>query len=1305
MRKKAAKRLFTLALALSVAVSGVSPNGIVKAEEAQEEIVAEMLSEEGSEETSEEVSEDISEDNSGESTQEEVTEAVTEAPEAEAFEGEAFEGESINAAPEESLSAEEAIVATSNYETYWPVGQKYGFDYQIDENGITILHLSYADPNNQSDHYAHKSIIEGEIVIPESITAKDGKTYKVTSLGESAFNYKTITTFAVDRTATANVPAPSAETQYFRTNPIFVTIPSSIQKIEAYCFNEEIKFMFYDKNEEDVNKRKLELPSSLVSVGNYAFYGCSLNDGHFVFPEGLKEIGNYAFFGMATMKGGLDIPGTVVSIGNYAFSGLGGISEEVVINNGSDALSIGEYAFNGLQAKSLAIKRTTISSIGKYAFNGMSRAVADESITTLFPENASVKVIDDYAFQGCRELGYALNLPKDLTYLGASAFQNCESFSIPVVSGAQKLVIPDAITELKDYTFCECSTMSGKLDLNNVTTIGRYTFYDCYYLYGDLDLSKVDKLGESAFELRFIRTKPGAVDEKEKDLTSTTMINELMENLSDGAATMIEDAYLTGFTGKLILSKKIDNIPAKCFAGQARLGGLQYSLEIPDTVKSIGASAFYTCPSFVGDLEIPDSVTVIGAGAFMNMRGINGKLTLPKDLKRIESNTFENDYNMKSTLVIPEGVSDIGYKAFSRCRSLYGSLEFPKELKTLGEAAFYRCRSFTGDLIFPDTVTNIGASCFYEAQGFDGDLKLPANPAFTRINEKVFYNVELIESKGTKLSDGEDKLMAEGWLNKPNEVADGGVVIPDNIMYIGDTAFYNCINIANIQMKGNVDTISDTAFDSTISSQMRMQYHTYKNDECPCYNFLKKEYPVDFEQRILYPLPEVSINVYKVTKNGDKEEKELLYEDKTYDIVAGTNIQLAVEATDENGESVDSPIAYTSEEPATLGVGANGVVSARLLESSKEVGALVKTRDGSGAKFRVNFKVYGTDELVSSFNIKDSLTAEAPATSISLKRTATGGETKKLYITDIEKGPVADEYKEAFEWIPSAEGIVKITPVDKLGKQIKITPIKTASTAYVTLTAKGVYSNNVRRSISVALTTENIYAAEVTVAEAIYTGKALTPKVTVKYNGKTLKKGTDYTVAYTNNVNIGYGTVTITGIGAYSGAKAMSFQIKPIQIQYRAYVQKKNWMNFVTEGIAGTTDDLRMETIQLRVKNKGTLSGGFQYRAYVQKMNWTHYADTAATTGDKTYAGTKGMSRRVEAIQIKAYGDVAKVYDVYYRAYSDNFGWLAWAKNGKPAGTAGYAYKLRAFDLKIVPKGSAAPYETSAHKAYEQKTK
>jgi hypothetical protein len=60
-----------------------------------------------------------------------------------------------------------------------------------------------------------------------------------------------------------------------------------------------------------------------------------------------------------------------------------------------------------------------------------------------------------------------------------------------------------------------------------------------------------------------------------------------------------------------------------------------------------------------------------------------------------------------------------------------------------------------------------------------------------------------------------------------------------------------------------------------------------------------------------------------------------------------------------------------------------------------------------------------------------------------------------------------------------------------------------------------------------------------------YTGKNLTNKITVKANGKTLKKGTDYTVTYKNNKNIGTASALITGIGAYCDTKTIKFKIVP----------------------------------------------------------------------------------------------------------------------------------------------------------------
>ena len=60
-----------------------------------------------------------------------------------------------------------------------------------------------------------------------------------------------------------------------------------------------------------------------------------------------------------------------------------------------------------------------------------------------------------------------------------------------------------------------------------------------------------------------------------------------------------------------------------------------------------------------------------------------------------------------------------------------------------------------------------------------------------------------------------------------------------------------------------------------------------------------------------------------------------------------------------------------------------------------------------------------------------------------------------------------------------------------------------------------------------------------------WTGKALRPQPVVKINGKTLIKGTDYTLSYRNNINVGKASVIITGKGIYTNKIAKNFRILP----------------------------------------------------------------------------------------------------------------------------------------------------------------
>lgn len=61
-----------------------------------------------------------------------------------------------------------------------------------------------------------------------------------------------------------------------------------------------------------------------------------------------------------------------------------------------------------------------------------------------------------------------------------------------------------------------------------------------------------------------------------------------------------------------------------------------------------------------------------------------------------------------------------------------------------------------------------------------------------------------------------------------------------------------------------------------------------------------------------------------------------------------------------------------------------------------------------------------------------------------------------------------------------------------------------------------------------------------------YTGKEIKPEPIISLNGKSLKKGTDYTVSYKNNTNAGKATVIITGINNYTGTIKNDFTIRKV---------------------------------------------------------------------------------------------------------------------------------------------------------------
>ena len=123
-------------------------------------------------------------------------------------------------------------------------------------------------------------------------------------------------------------------------------------------------------------------------------------------------------------------------------------------------------------------------------------------------------------------------------------------------------------------------------------------------------------------------------------------------------------------------------------------------------------------------------------------------------------------------------------------------------------------------------------------------------------------------------------------------------------------------------------------------------------------------------------------------------------------------------------------------------------------------------------------------------------------------------------------------------------------------------------TAKVTIKGKGNYTGSVSKTYSIK---NNFKKATVSgISTKAFTGKNITQSITVKYNGKTLKKGTDYTVSYSNNKNIGTATVKITGKGSFTGTITKTFKINPAkqEIQKLTAKSKAFFVDWAQKGSA-----------------------------------------------------------------------------------------------------------------------------------------
>ena len=278
-----------------------------------------------------------------------------------------------------------------------------------------------------------------------------------------------------------------------------------------------------------------------------------------------------------------------------------------------------------------------------------------------------------------------------------------------------EIVLPNGLTHIGNNAFLQAAVTKVEIP-NTVVSIGTNAFWKCNTIETTLPAS-VRELGATAFYGTFVVNVDAnnpylCSEENGKVLYSkdkTTLYQVSQDCAGDftipSTVTTINDFAMNGcanVTGELVIPDSVQTIGRSAFEGTGFT-----SLNLGNSVKEIGASAFYKCAAMTGDLVIPTSVTTIGANVFIGT-GFDGKLDFQAQIEEFPAAIFQG---LNFTSVSFSGsVKSIGDRAFENCKQL-ATVTFGQGLETVGQYAFYNS-GLSGALTFPDSLKKIDTYAF-----------------------------------------------------------------------------------------------------------------------------------------------------------------------------------------------------------------------------------------------------------------------------------------------------------------------------------------------------------------------------------------------------------------------------------------------------------------------------------------------------------------------------------------------------------------------------------------------------------------
>ena len=376
------------------------------------------------------------------------------------------------------------------------------------------------------------------------------------------------------------------------------------------------------------------------------------------------------------------------------------------------------------------------------------------------------------------------NTTYSVTSIGDCAFSHCSRLS--------SVTIPSTITSMRHHAFC--ATNVDTVIITSLEAWCSITFdYDAYdYYYADAGYtSNPLHLGGRLF------LKNEITNEIEE-------INELKFPIN---FTAIKDGTFSGCVS--LTSVQLDGITSigrEAFRNCVSL----VSITIPNSVTSIGESAFYRVPniSYSGTLE----------GVPWGARCLNGYI----DNYLIYKDETMNELMVccalaSGTIVISNNTTIIEDNAFYQCKSV-NSVEIPTTITSIGNDVFNGCSNLKS-INLPESVTNIGNCAFYECSNINS-FHIPNS--VTSIGFGAFYGCSNLES--VNIPEGVDTIMSGTFSACINL---SSIIIPSNITYIGDEAFQDCDNLRKVTLNSNNILSTNYTIKSNINNIFGYQVEQY----------------------------------------------------------------------------------------------------------------------------------------------------------------------------------------------------------------------------------------------------------------------------------------------------------------------------------------------------------------------------------------------------------------------------------------------------------------------------------------------